>query len=183
MRIGMGYDVHQLVENRKLVIGGVEILYEKGLLGHSDADVLIHAIIDALLGAAALGDIGKHFPDTDSAYKEISSIKLLQQTGALLEENLFLIENIDATIIAEKPKMRPYIDTMRQNIANALGISITQVNVKATTEEGLGFTGSGEGISAQAICMLNSPVNFSSVDVTNQSDCENCKGCEKVRKS
>ncbi len=176
MRIGMGYDVHKLVEGRKLIMGGVEIPYEKGLLGHSDADVLLHAIMDALLGAAALGDIGKHFPDTDPAYKGISSIKLLEHVGALLEENLFLIENIDATIIAQAPKMRPHIDFMRKNIADALGISINQVNVKATTEEGLGFTGSGEGISSQAICMLTSPVNLGSEDVTTRG-CEGCGGC------
>lgn len=153
----MGYDVHRLVEGRKLIMGGVEIPYDKGLLGHSDADVLIHAVMDALLGAAALGDIGKHFPDTDPAYKGISSIELLKHVGKLLEENRFLIENIDATIIAQAPKMRPHIDSMRQNIADALDIETGQVNVKATTEEGLGFTGSGEGISSQAICMLTSP--------------------------
>ena len=175
MRIGMGYDVHRLTEGRKLIIGGVEIPYEKGLLGHSDADVLLHAIMDALLGAAALGDIGKHFPDTDPAYKGISSIKLLKHVGALLEENLFLIENIDATIIAQAPKMRPHIDTMRKNIAEALGITMEQVNVKATTEEGLGFTGTGEGISAQAICLLTSPVNLGSEDVM----ARRCNGCEK----
>lgn len=173
MRIGMGYDVHRLAEGRELILGGVEIPYEKGLLGHSDADVLLHAIMDALLGAAALGDIGKHFPDTDMAYKGISSIKLLKHVGNLLEENFFLIENIDATIIAQAPKMRPYIDTMRENIANALGISISQVNVKATSEEGLGFTGTGEGISSQAICLLTSPVNLDSIDVTNKC-CNTC---------
>ncbi len=176
MRIGMGYDVHKLVEGRKLIIGGAEIPYEKGLLGHSDADVLLHAVMDALLGAAALGDIGKHFPDTDPAYKGISSVRLLEYVGKLLEENLFLIENIDATIIAQAPKMRPYIDSMRKNIADALGITIEQVNVKATTEEGLGFTGSGEGISSQAVCLLTSPVNLSSEDVTNRG-CAGCKGC------
>ena len=149
MRIGMGYDVHRLVEGRDLIIGGVKIPYEKGLLGHSDADVLLHAIMDALLGAAALGDIGKHFPDTDPAYKGISSIKLLEHVGELLEKEAYWIENIDATIIAQAPKMRPYIDTMRENIAKALKIDISQVNVKATTEEGLGFTGSKEGISSQ----------------------------------
>lgn len=157
MRIGMGYDVHRLTPDRKLIMGGVEIPYEKGLLGHSDADVLLHAVMDALLGAAALGDIGKHFPDTDPAYKGISSMTLLKHVGELLEENRFLVENIDATIIAQAPKMRPYIDQMRTNIAEALQIEIRQVNVKATTEEGLGFTGSGEGISSQAICMLASP--------------------------
>lgn len=145
MRVGLGYDVHKLVEDRKLIIGGVEIPYEKGLLGHSDADVLLHAIMDALLGAAALGDIGKHFPDTDDAYKGISSIKLLEEVGVLLDKNNYIIENIDATIIAQKPKMRPYIDAMRENIAKALKIDVKCVNVKATTEEGLGFTGTGEG--------------------------------------
>ena len=137
MRIGMGYDVHRLVEDRELILGGVKIPYEKGLLGHSDADVLVHAIMDALLGAAALGDIGKHFPDTDETYKGASSIELLKHVGGLLDENLFFIENIDATIIAQEPKMRPHIDLMRTNIAQALCISIEQINIKATTEEGL----------------------------------------------
>lgn len=176
MRIGMGYDVHRLTENRELIIGGVKIPYEKGLLGHSDADVLLHAIMDALLGAAALGDIGKHFPDTEEAYRGISSVRLLTEVGRLLEENCFLIENIDATIIAQAPKMRPYIDAMRQNIADALGIDVMQVNVKATTEEGLGFTGSGEGISSQAICMLTSPINLYGQEVT-QNPCGGCSGC------
>ena len=184
MRIGMGYDVHKLVEGRKLIIGGVDIPYEKGLLGHSDADVLLHAISDALLGAAALGDIGKHFPDTDMQYKGISSLILLKKVGELLEEECFLIENIDATIIAQAPKMRPHIDAMRQNIADALGIDIEQVNVKATTEEGLGFTGNGEGISAQAICLLNSPIDFCTMEVGNESmsknGCEGCQGCKKA---
>ena len=178
MRIGMGYDVHRLTQDRKLIMGGVEIPYEKGLLGHSDADVLIHAVMDALLGAAALGDIGKHFPDTDPAYKDISSVQLLRHVGALLEENRFLIENIDATIIAQAPKMRPYIDKMRENIAGALGIEAGQVNVKATTEEGLGFTGNGEGISAQAVCMLTSPRELGSVDVTARG-CAGCDGCPR----
>lgn len=155
MRIGMGYDVHKLTEGRDLVLGGVKIPWEKGLLGHSDADVLIHAIMDALLGAAALGDIGKHFPDTDPQYKGISSILLLKHVVALLKENGYEIGNIDATIIAQKPKMAPHIPLMRQNMAEALGISLSQLNVKATTEEGLGFTGKGEGISSQAICILN----------------------------
>lgn len=155
MRIGMGYDVHKLVEGRDLILGGVNIPYEKGLLGHSDADVIIHAIIDALLGAAALGDIGKHFPDNDPKYKGISSILLLKEVGKLLKENDFAIGNIDATIIAQAPKLRPYIDTMNANVASALDIDISKVNIKATTEEGLGFTGSGEGISAQAICLLD----------------------------
>ena len=183
MRIGIGYDVHRLVENRKLIMGGVLIPHEKGLLGHSDADVLLHAIMDALLGAAALGDIGKHFPDTEPAYKGISSLELLKKVGDLLENELFFIENIDATIIAQAPKMRPYIDTMRENIANTLGIQLSQVNVKATTEEGLGFTGLGEGISSQAICMLTSPVNLTSQDVMNTGkDCSSCTGCTGCKK-
>lgn len=189
MRIGMGYDVHRLVKDRKLILGGVEIPYEQGLLGHSDADVLLHAIMDALLGAAALGDIGKHFPDTDEKYKGISSLKLLDQVGQLLEENMFFIENIDATIIAQQPKMRPYIDLMRSNISDALKIDITQVNVKATTEEGLGFTGSGEGIAANAVCMLTSPMELYDKDVTLSKEvtvnrnCEGCKGCSMLQKS
>ena len=174
MRVGLGYDVHKLVEDRKLILGGVTIPYEKGLLGHSDADVLVHAIMDALLGATALGDIGKHFPDTDPAYKGICSIELLKHVGALLEENLYVIENIDATIIAQRPKMAPHIETMRQNIATALGIDVDQVNVKATTEEGLGFTGSGEGISSQAICLVEKITNLKSYDVG--CSCGGCKG-------
>ena len=174
----MGYDVHRLVEGRDLIMGGVKIPYEKGLLGHSDADVLLHAISDALLGAAALGDIGKHFPDTDLAYKGISSLILLQKVGELLEEKGFLIENIDATIIAQAPKMRPHIDTMRENIAQALGIMVEQVNIKATTEEGLGFTGTGEGISSQAICMLTSPYQLIAEDVQ-ANRCVGCQGCSK----
>ena len=154
MRIGMGYDVHKLVENRDLILGGVKIPYEKGLLGHSDADVLLHAIMDSLLGAAALGDIGKHFPYTDPKYKGADSIKLLEFVGELLNKNNYKISNIDATIIAQRPKMAPYIPTMRENIAKALNIDLDQINVKATTEEGLGFTGSGEGISSQSICLL-----------------------------
>jgi 2-C-methyl-D-erythritol 2,4-cyclodiphosphate synthase len=150
----MGYDVHKLVEGRDLIIGGVKIPYEKGLLGHSDADVLLHAISDALLGAAALGDIGKHFPDTDPKYKGADSLMLLREVGRLLENECYIIENIDATIIAQAPKMRPHIDTMRQNIADALSIDIAQVNVKATTEEGLGFTGALEGVSAHAVCII-----------------------------
>lgn len=154
MRIGMGYDVHRLVAERKLILGGVEIPWEKGLLGHSDADVLLHAIMDALLGASALGDIGKHFPDTDPSYRGISSMELLKRVAELLSEKRFRVQNIDATIIAQAPKMRPYIDSMRQNIAGALQIDCDRVNVKATTEEGLGFTGNGEGICAQAVCLL-----------------------------
>lgn len=179
MRVGMGYDVHRLVEGRDLIMGGVKIPYEKGLLGHSDADVLLHAISDALLGAAALGDIGKHFPDSDPAYKGISSLLLLKKVGELIEEKGFLIENIDATIIAQAPKMRPHIDTMRENIAQALGISADQVNVKATTEEGLGFTGTGEGISSQAICLLTSPFNLIAQEVQT-SGCAGCSGCHKA---
>lgn len=154
MRIGMGYDVHKLVKERDLILGGVKIPYDLGLLGHSDADVLVHAIMDALLGASALGDIGKHFPDTDPKYKGISSIELLKHVGNLLIEHNYKIGNIDATIIAQKPKMAPHISTMRENIASALNISLDQINVKATTEEGLGFTGEGLGISSQAICLL-----------------------------
>ncbi len=181
MRVGMGYDVHKLVKDRKLIMGGVEIPYELGLLGHSDADVLLHAIMDALLGAAALGDIGKHFPDTDDSYKGASSIKLLEHVGKLLEEKCYMIDNIDATIIAQKPKMRDYIDTMRKNVADTLGIELDQVNIKATTEEGLGFTGSGEGISSQAICSLNSVSNYiyGAADMTNcRPDCGGCMGCQ-----
>ena len=154
MRIGMGYDVHKLVENRDLILGGVKIPYSLGLLGHSDADVLLHAIMDSLLGAAALGDIGKHFPDSNHRYKGISSIELLKHVGSLLKENNWLIENIDSTIIAQKPKMAPHIENMRKNISEALNIDIGQINVKATTEEGLGFTGEGKGISSQSICLL-----------------------------
>ena len=179
MRVGMGYDVHRLTEGRDLILGGVKIPYEKGLLGHSYADVLLHAIMDALLGAAALGDIGKHFPDTDEKYSGISSMKLLKHVAGLLEENLYIVENIDATIIAQKPKMRPHIAQMEENIASALGIERDRVNVKATTEEGLGFTGSGEGISAQAICALEKITNFSSTDVmqTEGRSCAGCRGC------
>lgn len=173
MRVGMGYDVHKLVENRALILGGVTIPYQKGLLGHSDADVLLHAIMDALLGAAALGDIGKHFPDTDPKYEGASSIKLLEEVGKMIEDNLLIIENIDATIIAQQPKMRPHIDLMRENIAKALHIEIDQINVKATTEEGLGFTGTGEGISSQAICAL-SDIRTNSY---NPMQCSGCSGC------
>ena len=150
-RFGMGYDVHQLVENRKLIIGGVDIPYEKGLLGHSDADVLLHAISDALLGAAALGDIGKHFPDTDPRYKGADSLKLLEEVGNLLAEKGYVVGNVDATIVAQKPKMLPHIPQMRENIARVLHVDTDQINVKATTEEHLGFTGSGQGISSYAV--------------------------------
>ncbi len=181
MRIGMGYDVHRLVQGRDLIIGGVNIPHEKGLLGHSDADVLLHAIMDALLGASSLGDIGKHFPDTDDSYKGISSVKLLEHVGKLLEEHCFFIENIDATIVAQKPKMRPHIDLMRKNIADTLGIDISQVNVKATTEEGLGFTGTEEGISAQAICLLTSPIQYYEKEVSSQGGFGGCTGCPRER--
>ena len=154
MRVGQGYDVHRLTVGRKLIIGGMEIPFEMGLDGHSDADVLVHAIMDALLGAAALGDIGKLFPDTDEAYAGADSIKLLQKVGMLLEENGYQIVNIDSTIIAQQPKMRPFIEGMCQNIADALQIQKNQVSVKATTEEGLGFTGRKEGIAAVAIALL-----------------------------
>lgn len=153
-RVGTGYDVHKLVEGRNLILGGVKIPHTTGLLGHSDADVLLHAIMDAILGAAAMGDIGKHFPDTDPQYKGISSICLLEHVNALIREQGYEIGNIDATIIAQRPKLRPYIEEMEQKIAAALEITVGQVNVKATTEEGLGFTGSLEGISAQAVCCL-----------------------------
>lgn len=176
MKVGMGYDVHKLVKDRKLILGGVEIPYEKGLLGHSDADVLLHAIMDALLGAAALGDIGKHFPDTDEKYKGILSIKLLEYVGGLLEEQLYMVGNIDATIIAQRPKMLSHIPKMRENVANALGIDVERVNIKATTEEGLGFTGSGEGISSQAICLLEEMKDFSvSYEEMSCSGCTRCK--------
>lgn len=181
MRIGIGYDVHKLAAGRKLIIGGVEIPHEKGLLGHSDADVLIHAVMDSLLGAAAFGDIGRHFPDTDPAYSGISSLKLLGEVARLLEENIFFIENIDATIIAQAPQMRPHIDAMRANIAKTLRIDASQVNIKATTEEGLGFTGSGEGIAAQSICLLTTPVNIADVVAADvmPGDCASCGGCPK----
>ena len=180
MRIGSGYDVHRLAENRKLIIGGVEIAWEKGLLGHSDADVLLHAVMDALLGAAALGDIGKLFPDSDDRYRGISSMKLLREVGERLQEERYLIENIDATVIAQAPKLRPYIDAMRENIAQALGLETEQVNVKATTEEGLGFTGSGEGIAAQAVALLTSPRELrAEVYTDNDGSCSGCSGCRR----
>ncbi len=155
MRIGMGYDVHKLVEGRELILGGVNIPHPKGLLGHSDADVLLHAIMDSLLGALALGDIGYHFPDTDGAYKNISSLTLLDSVAKLITEKGYTIENIDSTIIAQKPKLSPYIKDMRINISKTLNIAIDKISVKATTEEGLGFTGVEEGISSQSICLLS----------------------------
>ena len=154
MRIGHGYDVHKLTEGRRLILGGVDVPYEKGLLGHSDADVLLHAICDSLLGAAALGDIGKHFPDTAKEYKGISSLVLLARVGEVLKLYGYRIENIDSTVIAQKPKLAPFIESMRANIANALQIHIDNVSVKATTEEHLGFTGRGEGIAAHAVCLI-----------------------------
>lgn len=177
MRVGMGYDVHKLVEGRDLILGGVQIPYEKGLLGHSDADVLLHAIMDALLGAAALGDIGKHFPDTDPAYKGASSMKLLEHVGELIEQELYVIGNIDATIIAQRPKMAPHIPKMREKVAEALRIDISQINIKATTEEGLGFTGAGEGISSQAIACLETVRNYSYKAETGEGSCAGCGGC------
>ncbi len=185
MRIGQGYDVHRLVEGRPLIVGGVNIPYEKGLLGHSDADVLLHAIMDSLLGAAALGDIGRHFPDTEEEYKGISSMELLKRVGKLLEDHLYFIENIDATIVAQKPKMAPYISEMVSNIAQALNIKENQINVKATTEEGLGFTGEEMGISAKSVCLLISVENYSYYDsgetggARNCSSCSGCTGCPK----
>jgi len=154
MRIGQGYDVHRLTEGRKLILGGVEIPFEKGLLGHSDADVLTHSIMDALLGAAALGDIGKLFPDNDAVYKDADSIMLLQKVVSVLKSKRYIIENIDATVIAQRPKLAPYIDEMRENIAKACGMEVDWVSIKATTEEGLGFTGSGEGIASMAVCLI-----------------------------
>ena len=180
MRVGIGYDVHRLAEGRDLIIGGVKIPYEKGLLGHSDADVLLHAIMDALLGAAAMGDIGKHFPDTDPKYEGASSIKLLEHVGELLEQESYQIVNIDATIIAQKPKMAPHIPQMIQNVARILKIDESQVNIKATTEEGLGFTGSGEGISSQAICSLLPITAYLDADLEmRQNTCGGCAGCPK----
>ena len=154
MRIGHGYDVHRLVPQRPLILGGVDIPYERGLLGHSDADVLVHAVMDALLGAAALGDIGLHFPDTDERFGGANSLVLLEKVVRLLAENRFRIVNIDATVLAQAPKLRPYIEQMRRNIALHAGVEVSAVNVKATTEEGLGFTGSGEGMAAHAVCLL-----------------------------
>lgn len=182
MRIGTGYDVHRLAGDRDLIIGGVKVPFEKGLLGHSDADVLLHAIMDALLGAAALGDIGKHFPDTDPAYKGISSVELLKKVKLLLDDKLYLIGNIDATIIAQKPKLAAYIPEMVKNIAEALDIDVDRVNVKATTEEGLGFTGEGLGIAANAVCLLEEMLNYQ-FDVTPKdgakASCSGCSGCYK----
>lgn len=182
MRIGQGYDVHRLTEGRDLILGGVNIPYEKGLLGHSDADVLVHAVMDALLGAAALGDIGQHFPDTDPQYKGISSITLLEKVGELLDEAGYVIENIDATVIAQRPKLLPYRPQMAENIAAALHLQTDQVSVKATTEEGLGFTGTGEGISSQAIVLLANVRDYCYDDRMTESGCAGCQGCPKSEK-
>ena len=154
MRVGHGYDVHRLAEGRKLILGGVDIPWERGLLGHSDADVLTHAVMDALLGAAGLGDIGQHFPDTDPAYAGADSLKLLEHVAGLLRERGFVVGNVDATVLAQRPKLAPHIPRMRENLARAMGAEPAQVNVKATTEEGLGFTGSGGGMAAHAVCLL-----------------------------
>lgn len=177
MRVGMGYDVHKLVEGRDLILGGVKIEHSLGLLGHSDADVLVHAIMDALLGAAALGDIGKHFPDTDEQYKGADSMKLLAHVAELIEQEGYVIENIDATIIAQKPKLRPYIEQMEENIARVLHIQKNQINVKATTEERLGFTGREEGMAAQAICSLTG--FYEGSYAVNGVGCAGCSGCRK----
>jgi 2-C-methyl-D-erythritol 2,4-cyclodiphosphate synthase len=160
VRIGIGYDAHRLVEGRKLVLGGVVIPFEKGLLGHSDADVLVHAINDALLGAAALGDIGRHFPDNDMKYRDISSLLLLKKVGELLQQAGFRVVNIDSVICAEKPRLAPYIEDMRRNIAETLNVTVEKISVKATTTEGMGFEGRGEGISAQAVCLIK---NFTQI--------------------
>lgn len=177
MRVGQGYDVHRLTEGRDLILGGVKIPYEKGLLGHSDADVLVHAVMDALLGAAALGDIGQHFPDTDPKYKGISSIELLKRVGEMLEEKGFVIENIDATIIAQRPRLAEYRPLMVENLESALKLSKGRVNLKATTEEGLGFTGSGEGISSQAITLLTAADDYCYDDKIMEKGCRGCQGC------
>lgn len=181
MRIGQGYDVHKLIEGRELILGGVTIPYEKGLVGHSDADVLVHAVMDALLGAAALGDIGGHFPDTDVRYQGISSVELLKQVGGLLEKKGYVIENIDATVIAQRPKLEPYRSQMADNIANALHISADKVNIKATTEEGLGFTGCGQGISSQAITLLTAVEDYCYDNKILERGCGGCQGCCKTQ--
>lgn len=180
MRIGQGYDVHRLVEGRDLILGGEKIPYEKGLLGHSDADVLIHAVMDALLGAAALGDIGQHFPDTDPRYEGISSVALLKEVAALLEGRGYVVENIDATIIAQRPRLAAWRPRMAENIAEALGLEKNRVSVKATTEEGLGFTGSGEGIAAQAVALLAEMRDFGYDDRIAGTGCEGCQGCPRT---
>ncbi len=179
MRIGMGYDVHKLVEGRDLIVGGVNIPYEKGLLGHSDADVLLHAIMDAVLGAAGLGDIGTHFPDNDPEYKGADSIKLMEEVAKYIEEKGFYVGNVDATIIAQRPKMLPYREQMVENIAKALNVDVSRINVKATTEEGMGFTGEGLGISSQAIACLYEIESFIDEDIMQVNrNCKECAGCK-----
>ena len=191
MRVGMGYDVHKLVKDRKLILGGVEIPYEKGLLGHSDADCLVHAIMDAILGAAAMGDIGQHFPDTDLKFKGADSMVLMAEVLRLISEKGYVVGNVDATIIAQKPKMAPYLPEMKKRIAEVLQITEDSVNVKATTEEGLGFTGSGEGIACQAVVLLDTFENVSYTAVSADADgnviderpcfsCGGCTGCPKA---
>ena len=179
MRIGEGYDVHRLVDGRQLILGGVNIPYSKGLDGHSDADVLVHAIMDALLGAAAIGDIGKLFPDNDPAYLGIDSLLLLRRVCERLSSDGYRIVNIDSTVIAQAPKLAPHIETMRANVATTLGIEVGQVNIKATTEEGLGFTGTGEGISAQAICAIEKATYQSYKVADSEEGCAGCGGCKK----
>ena len=177
MRIGTGYDVHKLVEGRDLIIGGVKIEHSLGLLGHSDADVLLHAIADAVLGAAGLKDIGAHFPDTDPKYKGADSMKLLEQVRELVMDEGYVVGNVDATVIAQAPKLRPYIDEMEENVAKCLGIDVSQVNIKATTEEHLGFTGREEGISSQAVCLLYEFYDGSNVVYDSARSCAGCPGC------
>ena len=180
MRIGTGYDVHRLVEGRPLILGGVEIAHDKGLFGHSDADVLVHAVMDALLGAAGLGDIGLHFPDTDEEFAGISSIVLLERVRDLLREEGYIVGNVDATIVAQQPKLRPHISRMQANIAKALEVDEASVNVKATTEEHLGFTGREEGISAQAVCLLESFYEGSVPAYDSARSCAGCAGCARA---
>lgn len=177
MRIGTGYDVHKLMEGRDLIIGGVKIEHTLGLLGHSDADVLLHAISDAVLGAAGLKDIGAHFPDTDPKYKGADSMKLLEQVRELVMDEGYVVGNVDATVIAQAPKLRPYIEQMEANVAKCLGIDVSQVNIKATTEEHLGFTGREEGISSQAVCLLYEFYDGSNVVFDSGRSCEGCNGC------
>ncbi len=179
MRIGTGYDVHKLVEGRDLIIGGVKIEHTLGLLGHSDADVLLHAIADAVLGAAGLKDIGAHFPDTDPKYKGADSMKLLEQVRELVMDEGYVVGNVDATVIAQAPKLRPYIEQMEENVAKCLGIDVSQVNIKATTEEHLGFTGREEGISSQAVCLLYEFYDGSNVVIDTGRSCAGCAGCKK----
>lgn len=174
MRIGTGYDVHQLAEGVDLIIGGVKIPYDRGLVGHSDADVLLHAIMDALLGAAALGDIGRHFPDTDERYRGADSLKLLEEVGNMLADKGYLVNNIDATVIAQEPKLSPYMDQMIRNVASVLGIAEDQVNIKATSEEHLGFTGRKEGISAQAVCTILDYMDGSISAADSEGGCASC---------